>query len=107
MIISTSTDDFLRTYSHDITYTSLVTHLKGYFEITDKQAAVVEYLNLSIIQTQHGISSDQNKDAKKIIISKFFLPSTIERLEKYTRHFVLIVNSKLIFLRTFQPLSNN
>ena len=40
-----------------------------------------EYLNLRIIQTQHGISFDQTKHTQKTIASKFFPPETTEHLK--------------------------
>ena len=70
-----------------VIYTNLVAHLKGYFDVTTKQATEIEYLNICIVQTQHSISFSQTDHIKETIFDKFFPPSTTERLKTVHMYF--------------------
>ena len=81
MIVNTSTDDFLCTYSCLDIYQSICSHLKKYFDITTKQGDDFMYLNIHIIQTQYGISYYQTYHIINSIVSKLFPPETTECLK--------------------------
>ena len=82
MIINTSTDDLLCAYSHVEIYKALCDYLKKYFDITTEEGTTFKYLNLRIIQSQHGISFDQTDHILRTIVEKFFPALRCEMLKR-------------------------
>ena len=78
MILNTSTDDFLCGYNDRIIFDRLCTALRKLFDITVKEGTQLSYLNLRIIQSEHGVSYDQTEHIIHKIINKYFPPSKIE-----------------------------
>ena len=70
-ILNTSTDDFLCAHSDDQIYEDLCTYLKQYFSITTNTGTELKYLNIRIIQSDHGISYDQTEHIHKML-KKYF-----------------------------------
>jgi hypothetical protein len=77
MLLNTSTDEFLCAYNIKQVLDRLCTELQRLFDITTKGGTVLKYLNLSIIQTEHGVSFDQTEHIERKIINKYFPPSKI------------------------------
>ena len=77
MLINTSTDDFLCAADNRDIYTRLCDELRKLFSITTKEGTTLSYLNLRIIQTEHGISYDQTDHIRRKIIAKYFPSSKI------------------------------
>lgn len=65
MLLNTSTDEFLCAYNIKQVLDRLCTELQRLFDITTKGGTVLKYLNLSIIQTEHGISFDQTEHIER------------------------------------------
>ena len=107
IIVNTSTDDFLCAYSHNSTYTSLLAHPQGYSDVTTKQAAEFEYLNCVLSKRSTVYPLIRASTPRRPLLISSFLPQLQIVWRKNTCHLVLIVNSRLIFMRTFQPPRNN
>ena len=101
MILNTSTDDFLCAYSNELIFESLCKHLEQYFDITTKTGMLLKYLNVRIIQSEHGISLDQSEHIQDHIINKYFPPAKIEdsHLKKVHTPFRTM---KLIYSKSYQ-----
>ena len=81
MLACTSTDDILCAYSRRDLFTRLKTHLAEYVDVTTQEGSRIKYLNLDIIQSQHGISYDQSAHIEDTIKSKFFPPDSTSTLK--------------------------
>lgn len=77
MILNTSTDDFLCAYNHKSIFDKLCAKMRTMFDITTKEGTKFKYLNLEIIQTEHGVSYDQTDHIQRKIINKYFPPDKI------------------------------
>eukprot|EP00956_Cyclotella_meneghiniana_P008309 scaffold11091_cov47-Cyclotella_meneghiniana.AAC.1 len=77
MILNTSTDDFLCAFNDQSLFDRLCAKMRTMFDITTKEGEKFQYLNLDIIQTEHGISYDQTDHIRRKIINKYFPPDKI------------------------------
>ena len=72
LIMDTSTDDFLCAYSSDAIFADLQKHISQYVNVTAQTGPVLNYLNLRIIQSPHGISIDQTDHIRTTILDAWF-----------------------------------
>ncbi len=72
MLLNTSTNDFLCAYSDSTIFLHLQTHMKIYVGVTSQDGLVLNYLNLQILQSSHGISVDQSKHIQSTILDPWF-----------------------------------
>eukprot|EP00956_Cyclotella_meneghiniana_P029504 scaffold71543_cov60-Cyclotella_meneghiniana.AAC.2 len=77
MILNTSTDDFLCAFNSQSLFNRLCDKMRTMFDITTKEGSRLSYLNLDIIQTEHGVSYDQTDHIRRKIINKYFPPEKI------------------------------
>lgn len=73
--MNTSTDDFLCVCtSYEAIFSSLNQHVVKYVNVTVQTGSILNYLNLRIIQSEHGISIsiDQTQHIKDSILDVWF-----------------------------------
>jgi hypothetical protein len=82
MIIDTSTDDFLCGHNSNSLLNSFISYLKKYVNVTVQRGAILNYLNLRIVQSIHGISIDQTQHIRDTILDVWFPADTEEGMVK-------------------------
>ena len=81
LVVVTSTDDFLCSYTDPGLFSRLITHLQQYVSITAQDATIIKYLNCRIIQTDQGTSFDQTHHIQTTICDKWFPKDSTERIK--------------------------
>ena len=81
LVVVTSTDDFMCTYTTEKLFSMFKEHMEKFVPVTVQTAAVMKYLSLRIIQSDLGISIDQTHHIKTSILDKWFPPGMVERLK--------------------------
>ena len=72
LIVVTSTDDFICSYTHDNVFSAFLTHMEKFVPITTQDGTVLKYLNLRIVQSDLGISFDQTHHIQTTIVDEAF-----------------------------------
>lgn len=81
LVIVTSTDDFMCTYTSEGLFVLFQKHMERFVPITTQDEMVMKYLSLRVIQSDQGISIDQTHHIKTSILDKWFPEGMVERLK--------------------------
>ena len=80
LIVNTSTDDFLCSYSRVEIFYALRDFMTKFVEVTTQQGPTLKYLNLRIIQSDYGISYDQSEHIAELL-EQWFPADSTERIK--------------------------
>ena len=72
LIVGCSTDDFLCAFTSRNLFVGFIAHMSRCFPVTYKEGPKLSYLNLRIVQSEHGISIDQTEHMRETILDHWF-----------------------------------